>query len=214
MLNLIRNGEVEFWGAGPLPSFMAAQLTNTTLEILDREDPLDWPRRFAFGAADHRGERYVGEGRRSLRANIGAAAAADAFRLNPVGVNATTYLGATVPVVSLTPGMPYMFSFQTRCSQMDNVVTVRLIFRDAAGVVRMSLADAAGGWIAGGGGTVDLGTGLWWCTRGVSFVAPATDDAGNVIDNTIWQISNGTAGAQLLDLDDLRLHRSDDQAAE
>lgn len=209
MLNLVRNGEVEFWGAGPLPSFMAAQLTNTTLEILDIGDPYQWPRRFAFGDRVHRDERYVAEGRRSLRANIAAAAAVDAFRLNPVNVNPLTWLGATAPVVSLTPGAPYVTSFQCRNSVRGNSVRVRAIFRDPAGVVRSSLADADG-TITAAGSSVDIRVSQWWRTYTVRFVAPSTDDAGNIIDSVVWQISNGTAAAQLLDIDDLRMCRLDD----
>lgn len=212
-LNLVRNGEVEFWGAGPLPSFMAAQLTNTALEILDNGDPYQWPRRFAFGVANSRDERYVGEGMRSLRANVGAAAAVDAFRLNPLNVAPLAWTGATAPAVVLTPGAPYQFSFLCRNSVRGNSVRVRVVFRDPGGVVRLSLASAIGD-ITAAATAVDLRVSPFWRTYVVRFVAPATDDAGNMIDSVVWQISNATAAAQLLDIDDIRMGRSDDGAAE
>lgn len=215
MLDLVRNGNLEVWGAGPLPAFMAAQVNNTAITILDVRDPPDWPARTAFGVLVSRGFRYVAEGQQSLRATIAAGGAVDAFRLNPLNVNPVTHVGVTAPVVTLTPGMPYVFSFECRCSQANNLVRVRLIFRDiTTGVVRLSLATVDGEWNAGGATFVDLGTGPQWQRRSVRFVAPATDDAGNIIGSMIWQISNGTAAAQLLDLDDIRLSRSDDQAAE
>jgi len=193
---------------------MAAQVTNTVITILDLADARDWPGRFAFGDRIHRGERYVGEGRQSLRATIGAAGAVDAFRLHPLNVNALTFLGVTAPVVQLTPGEHYVFSFMCRCSQENNLVRVRVVCRDATPAVILTLNSADGDWLAGAGGVVTLGTGPRWVRRAVQFVAPATDDAGALVDSCVWQISNGTAAAQLLDIDDIRMHRTDDQAAE
>lgn len=211
-LNYVRNGELEVWGAGPLPSFMAAQLTNTVLSILDISDDKWAPARFAFGTNNVRGQRYVAEGERSLRATIAAGAAADAFRLHPLGVNALTFLGATAPVVALTPGAPYVFSFQARCSVDGNLVTARIVQRDAA-AVRLTAWNRTGEWVAGNAGDIDFGLTPHWRTCSVEFVAPAADDAGNLITNMVWQLSNGTAGAQLLDIDDIRLRRSDDDYA-
>lgn len=214
MLNLVRNGELERWGAGPVPSFMAVQVTNTALSILDLSDARDWPARTAFGDRVSRSDRYVGEGMRSLRATVAAAAAVDAFRIHPLNVNALTWVGATVPVVSLTPGASYSLNFQCRCSTEGNLVRVRVMFRDIGGTVRLSLNSNDGAWAAAaGGGVVVLGTTVHWRRLAVSFVAPAADDAGNVIDNVTWQISNGTAAAQLLDLDDIKMCRADDQSA-
>ena len=213
MLNLVRNGEIEFWGAGPVPSFMAAQVTNTGLSILDLSDERQAPSRFAFGDRVDRNERYVGEGRRSLRATLVAAAAANAFRLHPLNVGALTFLGATAPAVVLTPGETYRFSFMTRCSVEGNLLTVRVIARDAGGVVRLSLGSDRGDWVAGGAADVDLGMGQHWRTRAVQFETPVADNAGNLIDSYVWQFSNGTAGAQIIDLDDFRMGRAVDQSA-
>lgn len=213
MLNQVRNGEIEFWGAGPVPSFMAAQVTNTTLSILDLSDERLAASKFAFGARISRNDRYVGEGRRSLRATLVAAAAADAFRLHPLNVGALTFLGATAPAVVLTPGKPYTFSLMVRCSLEGNLLTVRVIARDIAGTVRLSLDSRDGDWIAGAGGDVDLGMDHHWRTLAVQFDAPAADNAGNLIDSYVWQFSNGTGGAQLIDIDNVRMFRSDDQSA-
>jgi hypothetical protein len=191
---------------------MAAQVTNTVLSVLSANDARDAASRFAFGTNVVRGERYIGEGINSLRATIAAAAAADAFRINPLNVNPLLYTGVTAPVVSLTPGRPYRFSFQGRCSVDGNLVTLRVICRNAAGAVILSLDD--NGWDVGGATDVDFGMTPRWQTKAIEFVAPAADDAGGLVDSVIWQLSNGTAGAQLLDLDDFRMGRVDDQYAQ
>lgn len=211
-LNLVRNGELEVYGAGPVPSFMAAQVTNTAASILDIRDAPDAPARFAFGTNFVRGERYVGEGERSYRLTIAAAAAIDAFRLHPLNVNPLTFLGATAPVVALVPARPYVFSFLARCSVPGNLITARIIMRDAA-AVRLTAWNATGEWIGGAAADVDFGMDPRWQRHSIRFVAPAADDAGNLITNVVWQISNGTAGAQIIDLDDIRMRRTDDDAA-
>jgi len=211
MLNLIRNGEVEAWGAGPLPAFMAAQVTNTVLSILDRSDGDFAPARTAFGDRISRNDRYVGEGQRSLRATIAAAGAVDAFRLNPLNVAPLAWTGATAPAVVLTPGKQYTLSFMARCSVEANLLTVRVVARDIGGVVRLFLNSADGDWAAAG--DVDLCPGPHWRTMAVQFVAPAADNAGNLIDSYVWQFSNGTAGAQIIDIDNARMFRSEDQSA-
>ena len=208
MVNRVRNGELEVWGAGPLPSFMAAQVTNTVLSVLDLSDPLKSAPRLAFGTNQIRGERYVGEGQRSLRATIAAVGVADDFRLCSDNVSPTLFTGnPSLPIV-FVPGHRYSLSFLARCSVPGNLVRVRVVLRDAAGVVRAFLADILGNW-AVAASTVDLATGFCWMRHALHFVAPMSDGAGNIIASAVWVISNTTAGAQLLDLDDIRIEDLD-----
>lgn len=206
LVNRVRNGEMEVW-AGGLPQFMAAQQIQTAVAMLDYQDPSDSIPRLAFGTNLIRKERYIGEGRRSLRATITALGAVDDFRLCPDNVNPFTFLGAPSMPIVFVPGHRHCLSFLVRCSQEDNLVRVRVVLRNAAGAVVSSLADPLGNWVpvAIAIGWVDLGTGPYWVRRAVRFIAPMDDGAGVPVASAVWEIANGTAGAQILDLDDIRL---------
>jgi hypothetical protein len=187
---------------------MDAQVTNTTITILDEQaENEQHPARHAWADIAPRNDKYVYEGFRSLRATIVAAAAVDAFRVFP-----------ETAAVALTGNTPhdvvfgnaefndhrYSFTFAARCSVGGNLARARLVLRDAGDTIRLYLANT-GLWQTGAT-QIDFGLLTVWRRYGiVTAPIPYQDGSGNIIENMVWQVSNGTAGAQVLDLDDLQL---------
>jgi hypothetical protein len=206
--NHIANGNLELWDAGPVPAEMDAQVTNTVITTLDRTTmDQQSPQANAWAAIAGREDRLVYEGDRSLRATLAAAAAADAFRLMPEGVAAVAFTGASAFDVRANLGFndhKYAFTFAARCNTDNNLLTVRIILRSAADAVVMYLTNA-GAWqpVATGAADIDFGMRTRWQRFGIGIPEVPYQSAGVVIENMIWQVSNGTAGAQVIDLDDL-----------
>lgn len=219
-LNLVQNGDLELWDAGPVPRFMDAQVTNTAITIIDRTDDEQALARRAWADIAGRLDKYEYQGMRSLRATLAAAAAVDAFRLHPEGVNAVAWTGASPQHISVglhdaTPDIVagqsyfgvYRLSFAARCSVDGNLVRGRLVLRDSANGIQGHLVNDA--WAAADA----AGRPLWalrtvWRRYGVTFeVPPDIGDATgpSAIENFVWQLSNGTAGAQVIDLDDIEV---------
>jgi len=220
-LNLIPNGNLELWDAGPVPREMDAQVTNTVITILDKE--VDLPEDISRHAwPDQRPPaKYVYEGRRSLRATIAAAAAADAFRLHPEGINAVNWGGASTEHISVDVLYHrYRFSFAARCSVDGNVMLGRIVLRDDTDTVRLHKDDNPGwgavGWpdrntetlwmAADGGNRPQWELTTVWRKYGTTFqVPPAVAGVPINIEHFVWQLSNGTAGAQIIDIDDIQV---------
>jgi hypothetical protein len=222
--NLIPNGNLELWDAGPVPTDMDAQVTNTVITILDEVvDGLDHPARSAWAditvAGTSSGDKYVSEGHHALRATLAAGAAVDNFRLHPEGVNALAWTGASTEQITVD-GLfhRYRLHFAARCSVDANVLLGRVVLRSAADAVELHKDDDPG-WGAIGVPDHNVDT-LWmgadaatrptwalttrWRRYGTTFVVPPADGAAPVgIENLVWQLSNGTAGAQIIDLDDI-----------
>jgi hypothetical protein len=205
--NHVVNGNLELWDAGPVPREMDAQVTNTTVSTLDDQaDGPEHPARHAWADIRPRNDKYVYEGFRSLRATIAAAAVVDAFRLFPEGttVNLNTASAFDLRAKLRFYDSRYAFTFAARCSVDGNLVRVRLGLRDNTDALRMTLTNT-GTWTVGAT-TVDFGMRTTWRRYGiVTDPVPIQDGAGNIIENMVWQISNGTAAAQVIDLDDIQL---------
>jgi hypothetical protein len=211
---------------------MDAQVTATTITRLQRIQLHD-PQQYAFiqtqNWADIRDnlDKFTYSGDNSLRATMTAAGAADGFRLMTEGVAAVAHTGVStqqVPIARPAAEDPtqvndralsrWAFTFAARCSVDGNLIRVRLILRSAAGAGALAYwNNATGEWQATGiAGAVanDFGMTTRWQRYGVV----ATDDVpqivgANVVDNMVWQVSNGSAGAQIIDLDDFEIYRLD-----
>jgi hypothetical protein len=205
--NHIANGNLELWDAGPVPAEMDAQVTNTVITTLDRTlMDQQSPEANLWAAIAGKEDKLVYEGDRSLRATIAAAAAADAFRLHPEGVAAVAHTGASVFDVRANLGMlhRYSFTFAARCNTDGNLLTARIVLRSAADAVLLHLTNAGLWQVAAA--DIDFGMRTRWQKFGLAIPEiPYTDGAGTVVENMIWQLSNGTAGAQVIDLDDLTI---------
>ena len=210
--NFIPNGSLQRWDPGPVPSDMDAQVTNTVLTRLERRQLMD-PGLYDFIQTQNwadiqgKGDKFTYEGEDSLRATIAAAGVADAFRIMPEGVAAVALTGACtrhVPIDNLLDR--FAFTFAARCSVDGNLIRVRLVIRSAADVVLAYWDDANGIWTATATSN-DFGMGTTWLRYGVSPGLPAPTVVGGVAaENMIWQISNGSAGAQIIDLDDFQIN--------
>jgi len=217
-LNHIPNGNLELWDAGPVPREMDAQVTATTITTLDRNLMDDQsPEANLWAAIASKNNRLVYEGERSLRATLTAAAVADDFRLFPEGITAAM-TGASTEDLRANLGFhhKYSFTFGARCNVDGNQIRIRLVLRDNTDTPRMYL-DQNLQWQVFtiiGTATIDISLGLIWKRYGVGIPEiPYQDSAGNVIENMVWELSNATAGAQVIDLDDLVLTDLDNSYA-
>jgi hypothetical protein len=215
-LSLIRDGSIEIWSGGS-PANQNVQTTNTTLTQLTRDMSPTHPARLVMPTALGHGESLVKDGQSALRATIAAAGAADEFRIWSPGAIVAALTGATTnPLTMLdnTPGM-HFFSFYARCSVEFNSLRVRLHARDASDNFLGSLVGPTSSatsydWGEGSLRYVDAATShnvvelkQYWKKYSFAFEVPPTDPNGVQIEHLVWQISNDSAGAQVIDLDDI-----------
>ena len=209
--NFIPNGSLQLWDPGPVPRDMDAQVTNTVLTRLERRQIMaaneyDFIQRQNWADIQGKGDKFTYEGEDSLRVTIAAAGVADAFRIMPEGVAAVALTGATtrhVPIDNLLHR--FGFTFAARCSVDGNLIRIRLVIRSAADVVLAYWDDANGIWAAAATSN-DFGMGTTWRRYGVSpGLATPTSVGGVAAENMVWQISNGSANAQIIDLDDFEI---------
>jgi hypothetical protein len=126
----------------------------------------------------------------------------------PEGVAAVALTGACtrqVPADAIEDR--FSLTFAARCSVDGNLIRIRLILRTVLG------AAVAGYWNhstrewQAGVATNDFGMTTRWQRYGITTSLPIPQFIGaNVVDNMVWQISNGTAGAQIIDLDDFQIN--------
>ena len=209
--NFIPNGSLQLWDPGPVPRDMDAQVTNTVLTRLERQQLMN-PATYDFiqtqNWADIRDrlDKFTYAGPDSLRATIAAAGAVDAFRIMPEGVAAVALTGASTRHVSVDNVVHrFGFTFAARCSVDGNLIRVRLVLRTAADAVAGFLDEASGEWQAAAAAN-DFGMTTRWQRYDVHMTMPTPQIIGaNIVENMIWQVSNGTAGAQIIDLDDFQI---------
>lgn len=209
--NFIPNGSLQLWDPGPVPRDMDAQVTNTVLTRLERRQLMD-PGLYDFiqtqNWADIRGkeDKFTYDGEDSLRATIAAAGVADAFRIYPEGVLAALTGASTrhVPVDNLLHR--FAFTFAARCSVDGNLIRVRLVVRSAADAILAYWDETNRIWTATATAN-DFGMTTRWRRYGVHNSLPTPSSVGGVaVENMVWQISNGSAGAQIIDLDDFQIN--------
>ena len=209
--NFIPNGDLSLWDAGPVPRDMDVQTTAATITRLERRQLME-PAQYDFiqrqNWADIRGrdDKFTYSGEDSMRVTLTAAAVADGFRIHPEGINATVWTGACTRQVPVD-GMPHPFSFTVaaRCSVDGNLLRLRLILRSAADAVLAYWNGAADQWQTAAA-TNDLGMITRWLRYGGATQPVPQAIGGVAVENMIWQVSNGSAGAQIIDLDDFQIN--------
>ena len=193
-LNLVRNNAFGAW-VGGRPLNYSAQLTNTTEEQLDKTSPREHPARAVM--AGMRNHELIGEGRFAYRAVIGAAGVADSWRIwsraDAGAAGAWGAPGANDAIYQAFPGKRYSLAVTARCSVDRNLLRVRVIAMNAAFGILYYLTTAGGWQVADAQTSFQLSP--LWRTLGVDWEAP--EDAVWFM----WMFSNGTAGAQSIDLD-------------
>jgi len=216
--NFIPNGSLQLWDAGPVPRDMDVQVTNTVLTRLERRQLMepsqyDFIQRQNWAEIRGRDDKFTYSGDNSLRVTIAAAGAVDDFRIHPEGVIAAL-TGATtrhVPVDNLLHN--FAFTFAARCSVDGNLIRVRLVVRTNADVVAGYFDQANGVWQAAATSN-DFGMITRWRRYGVVTSIPTPLIVGaNVVENMVWQVSNGSAGAQIIDLDDFQINDLENSSA-
>jgi hypothetical protein len=198
----IVDGSIEEWAAG-VPSNLNLQQNNTVIHQLQKDINPRHPQRrmhHAYDVADSYIGPHVRDGYSALRAEIAAVGIIDAFRIwNPGAIN-VAFAGATTNGYPIEPFRPMTFRFAARVWPDGNLIRVRIVFRTAANVIAGYVN--ANEQIQAAAAVIDLGTIPTWNWYSVSFVPPQ-QIAANVIAHAVMQISNGTAGAQLIDIDAL-----------
>jgi hypothetical protein len=180
------------------------QLTNTVLHELQKDISQRHPQRrmhHAYDVADSYIGPHVLDGYSALRAEVAAAAAVDNFRIwNPGGIN-VAFAGATTNGYPLEPFRPMAFRFAARVFPDGNLLRIRIVFRTAAAAIAGYVTQAEE--IQAAAAVIVRGAQSTWGYHCVSFVPPQQVGA-NVLDHAVMQVSNGTAGAQLIDIDALQ----------
>ena len=221
--NLVRNGDLGFWDTN-VPQSMDAQTTNTTLLRLQTNfDELDARRREWDELAGSTGDKFVYSGHSSLRATLTSSASANDFRIGPEDVSLTAFTGASPEHIKTNYYAPgeefagtggldkFRFTFAARSDQSDATLAVRIICRNNADGVELHLQDGLGVPIWASADTVRHLFDLTprWKMYGLSF-QPPIGNANDVIEHFVWNMSNGVAGAQIIDLDEIRVTRLND----
>lgn len=202
--NFVVNGDFALWDSS-VPREMDAQITNTTLTRLQETFREDDPRRHAWAEISGRnGDRFTYAGRDALRAALTSSAVASDFRLYPEGLSATAFTGTSTFQILMKPLRRYRLAFAARCNTDGNALLARIVLRDNTDTVKLYLAST-GAWEATetiGPYSFDLTT--RWQAYGITFDCPPSDASGVVIENMVWQLANGTAGAQIIDIGEIR----------
>ena len=212
--NFIPNGDLTLWDPGPVPRDMDVQTTNATITRLQRTQIMDpsvypWIEAQNWPDIRNRLDKFTYSGEDSMRVTLVAAAVADGFRIHPEGINATLFTGACtrqVPVDNMQH--PFAFTVAARCSVDGNLLRLRLILRSAADAVLgyWNGAAAPGGVWQAGVATNDFGMITRWRRYGLTTDEVPQAIGGVAVENMVWQVSNGSAGAQMIDLDDFQIN--------
>lgn len=201
------NGNLEKWTSATAPTDFNQQTTNTTVSRLQRDQ------QYALGPGvevirrvmDQNGlggKPHVYEGLSSYRATLAAAAVADAWRLwGPGAALVAALTGAAGDQLEANPMERHVFSFVARCTVPGNLITIVLVFRDASDNI-IGYIDS-NGFVQTGAQTIDLALHGEWSKHAVHFLAPPAI-GGVEVEHMLWQVRNGTAGAQVIDIDDIQ----------
>lgn len=221
--NSVRNGDLGRWDTN-VPESMDTQETNTTLlRLQTRFNEEDGRRRAWTELAGPYGDKFVYSGHSSLRATLTSSASAHDFRLGPEGVSVTAFTGASPEHIKtnyLAPGEEFAgtggldtfrFTFAARSDQSDATLAVRIICRNNADGVELYLQDGLGTPIWAAADTVrhSFLLGPRWNVYGLTFTPPI-GNGDDVIEHFVWNMSNGVAGAQIIDIDEIRVDRLND----
>ena len=204
--NYVANGNLQVWDSGPVPAQMDAQVTNTTITRLQRSFNEERPERYAWteisGERSPGGDRFIYQGSDALRATL-ASSSADDFRLHPEGVSATAWTGTCAVQLPVVGGHRYRLAVAARSDTDGALLTIRIVGRETDDTVTAHL-QSDGTWAASPTTGTDLGLGPRWGVVGVTFQVPL-GLSNEVIENVVWQISNGTSGSLVYDIGEIRL---------
>ncbi len=221
--NHIRNGDLGFWDTNT-PASMDTQATNTTLLRLQTNFKEEDGRRRAWTElAGVTGDKFVYSGHSSLRATLTSSASANDFRIGPEDVSLTAFTGASPEHIKTNYAAPgeefagtgsldkFRFTFAARSDQSDATLVVRIILRNNADGVELYLQDGLGNPVWASADTVRHSFDLTprWLMYGLTF-QPAIGNGNDVIEHFVWNMSNGVAGAQIIDLDNITVTRLND----
>lgn len=206
---IILNQGFEEWVDANNPENMNERVANTTLTRLQRDQQYDITHpgvEDIRAVMDIAGSRVapgplVYEGLSSLRATITAAENVDDFRIwGPGAALVVGLTGAAGQPLPVYPGQRMIFSVMARCNNPGNLLRLRVFFRDAANNV-IGAVDS-NGFVQSTAQNVPLAMSNTWTRLAIHWWQPPAS-GGEVIDHALWQLSTGTAGAQVIDLDDL-----------
>ncbi len=217
--NQVVNGSLQRWDSATTPADMDFQTTNTTLRRLQTRDVEENGQRRAWTElAGSHGDRYVYSGHSSLRATLTSSASAHDYRIGPEGVSLTAFTGASAQHIKTnyySPGTEnaagsggldiFRFTFAARSDQSDATLSLRVILRNNADGVELYLQDGTlPDWAAADTLRQDFLLSPRWRVYGVTF-QPPIGNANDVIEHFVWNMSNGVAGAQVIDVDEIRV---------
>ena len=166
----------------------ATQLTQTTEIQLNRTDRLNHPQRQILqnGGSVNGGKPYIFEGPSSYRANIAAAAVADDWQLRP---------NVAYPCQQFTQTRVSIWYRGQLATGARNVIRLRILLYDAVPAITFYLQPNEQ-WDAADTAQETFTCLPVWRQLSATFEMPASADAVT----WRWQVSNDTAGAQVIDL--------------
>jgi hypothetical protein len=138
--------------------------------------------------------------------------------LGPEGVSLTAFTGASTRHIKTNYNAPgtlsagglggpdiFRFSFAARSDQSDATLNLRIILRNNADGVELYLQDGTlPEWATADTARNSFLLGPRWQVFGVTF-QPPIGNANDAIEHLVWNMSNGVAGAQIIDIDEIRL---------
>ncbi len=205
----ILNGNLEKWTSATAPTSFNQQTTNTTVSRLQRDQQYNQsPGVHAIKhVLDQAGSGIapgplVYEGLSSYRATLVAAASADEWRIWGPGASLVAALtGAAGQNLPYEPIERHVFSVMARSSVPGNLLTMVIVLRDASDNIIGGID--ANGFVQSTIQTPDVALHGSWHRHAIHFIAPPA--VGNTaVEHVLWQLRNGSAEAQVIDIDDIR----------
>lgn len=210
----ILNASFERWDSPTAPADMNNQQTNSVISRLERDqqystNPGTYVIRTVMG--QHGGldgesrslvlpGPLVYDGLSSLRSTITSAASVDDFRLWSPGAILAALTGASTQELPYEAMERHVFSLVARSDVQSNLLRLRIVLRDAADNI-LGYVDS-NGHVQTVASTIDFGMSEVWRKHAITWLAPPAI-GGTAVHHYVWQVSNGSAGEQVIDLDDL-----------
>ena len=205
----IRNQSFEAWTNATTPEDIQSRVANTTISRLQRDQQYDVThpgvetirRVMDIDRSGIAPGPLVYDGLSALRATIDANETADDFRIwGPGALLVVALTGAAGQPLAISPGERMHFSVMARCNVPGNLLRLRIFFRDVGDNV-LGAVDT-NGFVQASAQNVPLPMSDSWRRLAIHWIQPAAIGGVN-IEHAVWQLSSGTAGAQVIDLDDM-----------
>jgi len=205
IVECLPNSLFDWWSAGVPLSWTLASTTATTVSQLQRNVAKDHPSRQVIPTDRTRPFIYAGES--DLRATLTSAAAADNFEIRQAASGSTGLL--------VRQGQHYSLTFAARCSVRGNLLTVGVVgVIGTTDTILLRVVDG-GAWTPNHAApyewntstslanAVDVPLETFYARYGWDFTIPE-----NVTSISV-RISNGSAGAQVIDLGEVSIKSLD-----